>query len=138
LTPPSTYLFFRCCWECFKAGVLLEIDQKLAAAQFDQFVRGERIQRATRSFDIVSNQLPTLRHPSPPSPPALIHEIKQNANAIRSPTPRIVHDPQHAFYPRRRFTFFVTSSAPPSNTYRNRFTPYPMHRRSRAFSFSQR
>ena len=78
---------FCLCWVCFSGGRSLEIDKKLAAVRFDQFVRGERIhERPTLRYRIqsITNRYDILLLlPSAP----LIHEIKRNTNAIRSPTP---------------------------------------------------
>jgi len=50
----------------FRRAFLLGIDQKIAAVRFDYFVRGEPLLEQPDPFDIVFNQLPTLRHPPPP------------------------------------------------------------------------
>jgi hypothetical protein len=120
----------------FRRAFLLEIDQKLAAAQFDQFVRGERIHEPPD---------PSISYPINYQPFDILLLLSSDADprdqAIRKCDPipippRIVHDPQLAFYPRRRFPSFVISPVPSSSPLRDRSTPHPMHRHFCASSFS--
>lgn len=134
LTPHSTFLFLLLLGVLFRRAFLSEIDQKLAAVRFDQFVRGERIhERPDPSISYPINYQPFDVHLSDAIDPR--DQAKRNCDPIPLPH-RIVHDPQHASYPRRRFPSSVTPLSPSSSPFCDRFTPYPMHRHSSPPSIS--
>lgn len=137
---PSTFVFvFSCCWACFSGGRFYSELIKISSSAVRPVRTRRTIPRATRSFSIsysINYQpfdiLLTSSDATDPRDQAI-----RKCDPIPSPL-RFAHDPQHAFYPRRRFSSFVTSLSPSPSPFRDRFTPHSTHRHSCTSSCSQR